>query len=131
MSLESFDIQDILNCSNHFQVISRLCITSKSNFINNINCNQVWFLTAWHMSSMVMLLPTSSRKERATHLPKYDYANEDDIVNKLIDRVASSWYIYWHIVELTFSKYKIFHCYKHYVIELYFGWAFFKNKTML
>ena len=60
------------------------------------------------MSSMDMLLPTTNRKELATHHPKYDYANEDDIVNKLIDRVASPWYIYWHIVELTFSKFKFF-----------------------
>ena len=41
------------------------------------------------MSSMDIHLPTTNRKERATHHPKYDYANEDDIVNKLIDRVAS------------------------------------------
>ena len=42
------------------------------------------------MSSMDIHLPTTNRKERATHHPIYDYPNEDDIVNKLIDRVASS-----------------------------------------
>ena len=51
------------------------------------------------MSSMVMLLPTSSRNERAAHLPKYDYANEDDIVNKLIDRVA----LFALFIDILFS----------------------------